>query len=95
MKYFYLTVERTQQATVLVKAPDANTAKDWLADMVEELEDNFDFDSYPDYSVSRLTTQAQLTEEEEATKECFEVPLDWLKNNGYEVIISVKRKEPV
>ena len=95
MKYYYLTVERTQQATVLVKAPDATTAKEWLSDCVEEFEDSFDFDSYPDYSVSRLTTQAQLTEEDEQTKDCFEVPLDWLRDNGYEVVISVKRKEPV
>ena len=95
MKYFYLTVERTQQATVLVKAPDATTAKEWLSDNVEQFEDNIDFEGWPDYSVSSVSTEAQLTDEDEKTKDCFEVPLDWLRDNGYEVVITVKRKEPV
>ena len=94
MRVYSLCVEKTLSTTVKVKAPNVETAREWLQDNIHEYEDAIEFNDYDaDIDVGRSHHDAEF--DEDLHPDVLKVDTEWLESNGYEVVISVRKRETV
>ena len=99
MKTFEMRVKTSAYATITVKAPNAETAFEYvrengdfygLAFEIDEMECEVDAFITQNGDIIGVSQCANSTGQTD-----YEVDREWLESNGYEVVVTVRKRETV
>ena len=99
MKTFEMRVKTSAYATITVKAPDQETAFEYVSQNGDFYGLAFEIDEM-DYELDAFITQngdiIGVSECQNSTGQTdYEVDWEWLESNGYEVVMTVRKRETV